>query len=400
MRYDFDTVIDRENSPYSYSLKWVGEGKGRLTDLMKTMMKYEELPQDRLCFFTADMDFKCPPEVVEALVKTAEHGIFGYSMPPEEYYQAVCRWFHDRFEWDFSPENIVVGPAGTHKLVEDCVKVFTKPGEGIIILTPCYGYRNDIEPQGRVYVEVPMINENEYYTVDYEALEKACADENNTMIIMCQPHNPTGRIFTEEEILKIGEICRKNNVLILSDEVHLDIVRKDQKALPMMKVLGPKGVLAATAVNKTFNVAGLAMSNLIVEDQELKEKIFSPFVLATPFGISAVIAAYTKCDQWVDELNAYLDQIIDYTIERFHKDLPKATFVKPEGTYVLWINFSGYGLSDEELDARIKSTGVMIGDGEMFDAANAKQYRRFCLTAPMVQIVDMCDRIAEAFKDL
>jgi len=402
-KYDFDTVVDRAHDPYSYSVKWVGEGQGRLSDTIKNFIGDDApIPEDRLVFFTADMDFKCPPELTESLIKTAEHGIFGYSSPGEEYYNAVCRWFRDRFDWEFSPKSIVPCASGTHQIIADCIEKLTEPGDGIIVLTPCYSYHGDISRSGRRFVGVPLINTDEYYTVDYDALEKACAEKNNTMIVMCHPHNPTGRVFTEEEILKIGEICRRNNVLIVSDEVHIDIARKGQKVVPMMKVLGPKGVLAATAVNKTFNVAGLAMSNLIVEDPELLEKVRKSMVMATPFGISAVITAYTKCDQWVDELNEYLDSIIDYAVDRFHKDLPKAKVVRPEGTYILWVNFSGYGLTDEELQERIRSTHVMVGDGTgaVCDGPIPKQYRRICLTAPMVQIVEMCDRLAKAFADL
>lgn len=398
MKYDFEQIVDRMHAPYSYSAKWNSEGM--MADRMKKMYGLEELPEDRLCFQTADMDFKCPPELIEAMIKTAEHGIYGYSEVPKEYYEAICRWFHDRFEWDFSPNNIFLTSSGTHDLIVKCVKAYTQPGEGVIVLLPSYNYHADIEPYGRVQVGVEMKNDNGYYTVDYEALEKACADKNNNLMVMMQPHNPTGRVFTEEELLKIGEICRKHGVIIVSDEVHIDIARKGQKVIPVMKALGTQGVITATAVNKTFNVAGLAMSNLIIEDPYLKAKfpVAKPF--STPFGISAVIAAYTKCDQWVDELNEYLDKLIDYAMERFAKDLPKAKIRKPEGTYVLWADFSGYGLSDEELAKKICDAHLGLSDGSRFDAVNPRQYYRICLTSPMSQVVEAFDRLAEAFKDM
>ena len=308
MKYDFDSIIDRAHAPYSYSAKWMDEGV--MAEMMRKMIGLDSLPDDRLCFQTADMDFKCAPELVEAMKKTAEHGIFGYSIIPDAYYAAVCRWFHDRFDWDFSPKSI-----------------------------------------------------------------------------------------TEAEILKIGEICRRNGVIIVSDEVHIDIARKGQKVLPIMKVLGPQGVISATAVNKTFNVAGLGMSNLIIEDPYLMARFKKGFPMSNPFGVSAVIAAYTKCDEWVDELNEYLDKLIDYTMDRFAKDLPKVEVVKPEGTYVLWLDFCGYGLSDEELAKKINATHLVLQDGKFFDETRAGQYRRICLTSPMSQVVEMCDRLAAAFKD-
>lgn len=397
MKYDFDSTVDRTNTPYSYSAKWKDEGM--LAQMVRAMMGVDALPDDRLCFQTADMDFKCAPELVEAMKKTAEHGIFGYSVTPDAYYEAVCRWFHDRFDWDFSPKSIVPTTDGTHDLICRCIESYTQPGEGVIVLLPSYNYHSDIESISRVQVGVQLINSHGYYTIDYDALEKACADPKNNLIILIQPHNPTGRIFTEEEILKIGEICRRNGVIIISDEVHIDIARQGNRVLPVMKVLGPQGVISATAVNKTFNVAGLGMSNLIIEDPYLMARFKKRLFLANPFGVSAVIAAYTKCDCWVDELNAYLDQLIDYTLGRFSRDLPKAEIVKPEGTYVLWIDFSNYGLSDEELAKKLNSTHVILVDGNFFDAEHAGQYRRICLTSPMSQVVEMCDRLAAAFND-
>ena len=397
MKYDFETIVDRAHAPYSYSAKWAD--RGFMAEMMAKMFGIPALPEDRLCFQTADMDFACAPALTQALIKTAEHGLFGYSMVPEEYYEAVCRWFRERFDWTFSPKNIFVSSAGTHELIAKCVQAYSQPGEGVIVLLPSYNYHADIEPFGRVMVGVQMHNDNGYYTVDYEALERACADKRNNLMLMMQPHNPTGRVFTEEELRRIGAICRENGVIIVSDEVHIDIARKGVKVLPVMKVLGTQGVISATAVNKTFNVAGLAMSNLIVEDPYLKAKFDGGFPMASPFGISAVIAAYTACDDWVDELNEYLDGIIDYALGRFAQDLPKVKVAKPEGTYVLWLDFSGYGLSDEALAERLTGTHIIIGDGQMFDAENPRQYRRICLTSPMAQVKELCDRLAAAFRD-
>lgn len=402
MKYDFDQVVDRIHAPYSYSIKWAGDGPAG--ELIKGMCGLEELPEDRISLFTADMDFKCPPQLTEALVKTAQHGIFGYSSTPKSYYEAVSRWFADRFDWHFSPDNVILGSNATHDLLARCVKTFTKEGEGVIVLLPSYNYHGDIEPFGRKFVGVQMINTNNYYTIDFAAFEAACADANNTMFIACHPHNPTGRVFTPEEIKKLGEICEKHGVLVVSDEVHIDIARKGQKVEPFMKVLGPKNCITATGINKTFNVAGLAMSNLIIENPELHKAYTAAnpgFGSASPFGISAVISAYTECDDWVDEMNVYYDKILTYVVDRFHKDLPKVKVAVPEGTYVLWFDFSEMGLSDEELNKRIADTHVLIGDGAGFEPATTPhQWRRMCLTCPMVQCEELCDRFAKAFADV
>lgn len=402
MKYDFDQVIDRIHSPYSYSLKWADGGLAG--DLIKGMCGLEELPEDRIALFTADMDFKCAPQITEALVKTAQHGIFGYSVAPKSYYEAVSRWFADRFDWHFSPENVIMGSNATHDLLARCVKTFTKEGEGVIVLTPSYSYHGDIEPFGRKFVGVAMVEKDAYFTIDFDAFEAACADKNNTMFIACHPHNPTGRVFTPEEITRLGQICEKHGVLVVSDEVHIDIARKGQKVEPFMKVLGPKNTITATGINKTFNVAGLAMSNLIIADPDLYKTYTTAnpsFGSASPFGITAVISSYTECDEWVDEMNAYYDKILNYVVERFHKDLPGVKVRVPEGTYVLWFDFSPLGLDDEELSRRITSTHVLIGDGAGFDPKTTPhQWRRMCLTCPMVQCEELCDRFARAFADV
>ncbi len=399
MRYDFDKVIDRTNAPYSYSLKWMN--KGPAAEALKEMNGDAMLAEDSLRFFTADMDFQCAPELIEAMIETAKHGIYGYSCTPAEYRPAICRWFKDRFDWDFKPEDIYAGWHGTHELIANCVKTYTNPGDGVIVLTPSYSFYADIEPLGREFVAVPMINTDSYYTIDFDAFEKACKEEKNTMFVTMQPHNPVGRVWTVEEMQKMADICRQNSVIIVCDSVHIDIARKNQKVIPFAKAVGSQGIIIATAINKTFNAAGLSMSNLIIEDPVLKEKYPSnPFEMATPFGISAVIAAYTKCDDWVDQLNEYLDKTLSYAVDRFKKDLPKAKVSMPEGTYVLWVDFSGYGLSDEELSKRFDSVNVLVTNGKGFGMAEGEQYKRICLTAPMVIVEEMCNRLEKAFAEL
>ena len=282
----------------------------------------------------------------------------------------------------------------------ELVKQYTKPGEGVIVLTPCYGYHGDVEGNGRVYVCVEMINDgNEYFTIDYEALEEACKDDNNTMIIMCHPHNPTGRVFTHEELNKVAEICRRDNVLIVSDEVHSDIIRKGVTFEPMMKACGPKGLIAATAVNKTFNLAGLAMTNVIICDPDLKPKETEFYGMPTPFGIQAVISAYTKGDAWVDALNEYCEENIDVCIDYIHKHLPKAKVIRPEGGYSINIDFSGYGLSDDEVVERIYGkAGVVLNSGLFFDDKRGKQIHRACLSSPRALCLEAFERIAKEFE--
>lgn len=390
--YNFDEVIDRTNNPYSFSAKWKGP------DYILNTLKVKPSRKDMICLETADMDFKVAPEIVEDLKKIVEHGIYGYSVIPMEYRLAVCNWYKTRQDWEFSPENIFYFP-GTHEAIAQCVKRYTKSGDGVIVLTPCYGYHSDVDANGRTYVPVDLINDgDEYFTIDYEAFEQACAKTCNTMFIMCNPHNPTGRVFTEKELKKLGDICRKHNVLIVTDEVHSDLLRKGQAFTPMMKACGSKGLIACTAVNKTFNLAGLAMTNVIIEDEALKPQAAAYFAMPSPFGVQAVISAYTKGAAWVDALNAYIDETIDLCIGFIHKNLPKAKVWKPEGGYSINIDFSGYGLSDEEVVEKIYvNAGVVLNSGLFFDDGRRTQVHRACLASPKSVCLEALSRIAEEF---
>ena len=395
MKYEFDEIIDRRNDKYSFSFKWKSPGY-ILDDL--GVKGYRD---DVICLETADMDFRVAPEIIEDLKNLCDHGIFGYSTIPASYKEAVCRWYKDRQGWEFSPEDIYYLP-GTHEAVAECVKLYTKPTEGVIVLTPCYGYHGDVEANGRKYVSVEMINDgNEYFTIDYEALEKACADENNTMIVMCHPHNPTGRVFTHEELNRVADICRKHDVLIVSDEVHSDIIRKGIVFEPMMKACGSKGLIACTAVNKTFNLAGLAMTNVIISDPELKLQAGDMYSMPTPFGIQAVISAYTRGDAWVDAMNEYVEGNIDACIDYIHTNLPKCRVIRPEGGYSINVDFSDYGLSGEEIVERIYvKAGVILNSGLFFDDRRGKKIHRACLSSPRKMCLEAFERIAEQFKEI
>ncbi len=394
MNYEFNKIIDRRNDPHSFSFKW------KSPDYILNDIGVRVSRDDLICLETADMDFTTAPEIIEDLKKLCDHGIFGYSLIPDSYREAVCSWYARRQGWHFGKEDIFYY-SGTHDAIAQLVKEYTKEGDGVIVLVPCYGYHGDVEPNGRRYVSVELINDgNEYFTIDYEALEKACCIENNTMLIMCHPHNPTGRVFTHEELNKVADICRRHGVLIVSDEVHSDILRKGQSFEPMMKACGEQGIISCTAVNKTFNLAGLAMTNVIIRDPALKMKEGGFYSMPSPFGIQAVISAYTKGDAWVDALNEYVDGNINACLDFIHEHLPGAKVLRPEGGYSLNIDFSGYGLSDDEVAERIYGkAGVILNSGLFFDDRRGKQVHRACLSSPRSLCLEALERIAEQFTD-
>lgn len=392
MKYNFDEVIDRAHEEGSYSSKWA-EGP-----FSASVFKAETTPEDRLCFFVADMDFRCAPEIVEAIGKVAKHGIFGYSATPDAYYNAIIRWMKDRFDMPVKREEIRCAH-GAHAAVIEAIEKLTRPGDGVIVPLPTYYYRNDVTSVNRYYIGFQMKNDNGYYTFDWEAFEKLCQEPQNTMVILQQPHNPTGRLWTEEEIRKIAEICRANNVIMLSDDVHMDFKRKENKVQPFINVVGPEGIVMITGLGKTFNLAGLSITNMIIQDEKLLAKMGPNRGMISPFSTAACIAAYTQCDEWVDQLNDYLDESIDYVVNRFHNELPGVKVWRPEGTYILWLDFTDFGLSNEELDERIAGqVHLGLSDGKGLEPPEGTIFRRFCVTSPKSVLAEAMDRLVACLK--
>lgn len=392
MKYNFDEVIDRAHEVGSYSSKWAD------TPRTADMFKADHVPADRLCFFVADMDFRCAPAVVDALKTVANHGIFGYSATPDAYYQAIIRWMKDRFGMDVKQEEIICAH-GAHSAIVEAIAKLTKPGEGIIVPQPTYYYRSDVAHDNRYYVGVQMNNDNGYYTMNWDALEKACKEPQNTAIILQQPHNPTGRIWTEEEIRKITEICRANNVLMICDDVHMDFKRKENKVVPFIKVVGPENIVMVTGLGKTFNLAGLSITNMIIQDEKLREKMGESHSMLSPFSTAACIAAYTQCDEWVDALNDYLDECINYVVDRIHNELPKVKVHKPEGTYILWLDFTDCGFTSEELTQRIAGEAhISLSDGAGMECPEGTIFRRWCCTAPKSVLKEGVDRLVKVLN--
>lgn len=389
MKYNFDEVIDRTHEAGSYSSKWAENER------MAGMFLTDKLPEDRLCFFLADMDFRCAPAIIEAVKTVANHGIFGYSATPVEYYNAVIRWMKDRFGMNVKQEEIICAH-GAHAAVIEAIAALTKPGEGVIVPQPTYYYRGDVAHDNRYYVGFQMKNDNGYYTWDWEAFEKLCKEPQNTAVILQQPHNPTGRIWKEEEIKKIAEICRANNVIMICDDVHMDFKRKENKVVPFINVVGPEGIVMITGLGKTFNLAGLSITNMIVQDEALRAKFGPKHSMLSPFSIAAAIAAYTQSDEWVDALNDYLDECVDYVVNRIHNELPKVKVCRPEGTYILWLDFTDLGLTSEELSKKIAGEAhISMSDGAGMEPPEGTIFRRWCCTAPKSVLKEGIDRLVK-----
>ncbi|MGE7926662.1 MalY/PatB family protein [Lysinibacillus xylanilyticus] len=395
MKYNFDEVVNRRNT---YSLKWDGE------DLIKTMGYTERYDYETIPLFTADMDLPAPQPLIDALHKTVDHRIFGYSVFPDEYFESIQLWFKKRHDWTIKREEIVYSPGTVHAL-NIAIKALTKPDEGIIIQRPVYPpFTAAIEGNGRVVRNNTLKCDAEgYYSIDFEDFEAKAKEENTTMFILCNPHNPTGRILTCEELKRLSDICEENNVIIIADEIHGDLIRRNQKFIPIAKVAkSTDHIITCTAINKTFNVAGLHCTNVIISNPEIRI-IFSDTMgmqLPSPFTISALIAVYNDGEEWLKQLTEYMDDTMAYVKNYLAEKMPTVKVRIPEGTYVMWMDFSGYGIPAQDVHDRIyNKANVLLEDGHLF-GIEGEDFQRICIPSPRPLIKEALERIAIEFQEI
>ncbi|QAA33165.1 MalY/PatB family protein [Clostridium manihotivorum] len=393
MNYDFDKLIDRRNTN---SIKW------------EFMHEFDKsVSDDTIPLWVADMDFPCAPEIIKALHQRVDKLIFGYSSnDTDRYYKAISSWYNRRFNWNIERQDIFYSP-GVVPAIGYLIEILTKPTEGVIIQNPVYHpFAISIRSNNRVVVNNSLINNNGYYEIDFDDLEKKAKDPNNKLLILCSPHNPVGRVWKKEELLKVGKICSDNNVIIISDEIHSDLIRKNIKHTPL-EVAFPEyktGIITATAPSKTFNLAGMQLANIIIHDKEIQDK-WKKYVneklnisLPTTFAITATEAAYLESEPWLEGLLNYLDENINFLEAFLKNNLPKTKFVKPEGTYLTWIDFSAYGYSNEEFNKlMIEKAKVLLESGTIF-GEEGKGYFRVNIACPRALLEEAFNRIAKALN--
>ena len=398
MTYDFDRPVDRRGT---YSMKWDGPS------LMESFFPgIGECEKEPLCVFTADMDFQCAESIREELQKIVDRNLYGYTglAPTAEvckpYYDAVTGWFKRHYGWEIDPETIVYTP-GTVNAVDIAIKTFSKEGEGVLINPPIYGpFAMSIEGAGRKVVRSPLINTGGYYTVDFAGFEEKAKDPNTKIFILCSPHNPTGRIWTPEELRRMYGICTANGVVVVTDEIHGDLIRKGETFHPMATVVDGKNLVSCTAANKTFNLADLKTTNVVIRDPEMRAQYSKSLGFTFPniFTIAATIGAYNGGQEWLDQVRDYLDGTIDWVLDFVKEKMPRVKIRRPEGTYVLWMDFRGYGLTPDEVNDRIlKKAGVVLERGEMFDQELGAGFQRICVPTQRAVIQECFRRMEEVF---
>lgn len=391
MKYNFDEIINRYGT---YCIKYDG-----LKNIVPTAN------ENTIPLFVADMDLKTSQPIIDAMHRVADFGMWGYSSTDAEpnYNKAVIRWFKDKHNLDINPEEITYSN-GTIEAINSIIKAFSKVGDGIILCRPVYGHFTECieEDTHRKVVDCHLIkDENDDYVLNYEDIEKKCSISNNRILIMSSPHNPIGRVWKKEELNKLAKICKRYNVLLVSDEVHCDIVRKNIIHTPIYNAVDDySNIIMLTAINKTFNLAGLQCSNVIIKDKFLRDRFLNEFGhrSPTPFTLAALIAAYTESDEWLDQVNDYIDENIDFTIHYLKKNIPWVKVKKPEGTYCLWLDFSECGLSGEEIHTRIyEKANVILQDGIVHDPKFGQYCQRVCVPVARSILKQALDRIKEQF---
>ena len=358
-----------------------------------------------LPLWLSDMEFKVADEITEALIKRVEHGFLGHSMPGDSYFESVQGWYKRRFNWTISKDSIFYSP-GVLPALGFILRGFTKKGEGVIIQEPVfYPFAELIEGTDRKIVNNQLINNDENYSIDFIDLENKLKDPNNTMLILCSPHNPVGRVWTKDELKKIVDLCQENDVLIFSDDLHCDLTRANVTHHPLKTISDYSKIITAVALGKTFNVGGVPISQIIIDDEELKQiwhketrkKHYISF--APPLDMVLTETAYNKCEYWVDEVMEYVEQNFDFLVDYLNKHLPKVKYKKPEGTFLAWINFGAYVDYEKLFELLITKYDLLIENGHVFGESGAG-YFRMTVACPQSMLEEGLNRIVKAIKEL
>ena len=356
MKYNFDEIVNRENTN---SVKY---------DLRKNVFGKEDV----IPMWVADMDFKTPDFIINAIKERAKHEVFGYSFRPDSYFQSIVNWVKRRHQWEIDSEWISFSP-GIVPAVNMAIMAYTNPGDKIIVQTPVYfPFFSAIKNNNRVQVENTLILKEGRYFIDFEDLAEKLKDAK--MLILSNPHNPGGSVWKKDELKRLGELCLENNVLVLADEIHADLVFKTHKFIPLASISEEiaNNTVTFIAPSKTFNMAALATSSVIVSNKELKEKydhvLDTVHVgLGNVFGTVASEAAYNYGDEWLDQLMDYLSENLDFAEDFFNTKIPEIKMIRPEGTYLVWLDCSQLNLNGKELkDFIIQDAKLGFNDGSMF----------------------------------
>ena len=381
MPYNFDEPVNRRNT---HSLKWD--------------VKEQELPM-----WVADMDFQTAPEIQKAIRERAAHGVFGYSIVPEEWYQAYLGWWKRRHDFSMEKEWLVFC-TGVVPAISSMVRKLTTVGENVLVQTPVYNiFFNSIVNNGRNIVESPLQYDGNTYHMDFEDLEQKLSDPQTTLMILCNPHNPVGRIWNREELGRVGDLCRKHHVIVISDEIHCDLTSPGQEYIPFASVSEScrKRSITCIAPTKAFNLAGLQTAAVVVPDSSLRHKVWRGLntdEVAEPnfFAVEAAVAAFTKGEAWLNALREYIQENKNFVEDYLKKEVPQIRPVSSQATYLMWLDCRKMqGCATEFTRYLREHTGLYLSEGRQY-GENANSFIRMNIACPRSRLEDGLKRFAKA----
>ena len=389
MPINFDEIIDRRN-----------------TSCLKYDFAAERgYPADILPFWVADMDFRAPASVITALKERADHGVFGYTQVKDDYFTVLQNWFQTRHNWTIERCDLIVTP-GVVFAVANAIRAFTRPRDAVLIQQPVYyPFANMIHQNERTLIDNPLRLIEGHYEIDFEDFAQKIIDHNVKLFILCSPHNPIGRVWQRAELEQLAAICLRHNVIVVADEIHEEFVRPGFRHIPFASLSEAAAAITITCTSpsKTFNLAGLQISNIFIRSADLRHR-FKEELSRTGFdepntlGLTGAKAAYEHGAAWHRELLAYLEENIARTKAFLAAHLPKVTLIEPEGTYLLWLDFSAYGLSDKELNEKIiRDAHLWLDDGPIFGAGGSG-FQRINIACPWKTLEQGLKNLAAAFS--
>ena len=384
MQFDFDKLIERRGT---HCVKWD-----------------KPMADDVIPVWVADMDFEVAPAITEALRRRVEHGVFGYVAVPDEFFQATIDWFARRHQWDIEHDwiqyTIGVVPALS------VVRAFTHPGDKVMIMTPVYNcFFSAVQNNDCQLVESPLIYDDATYRIDFDDLERKTQNGDVKMLILCNPHNPACRVWTVDELKRVGDICRRNGVLVLSDEIHCEFVYKDHHYTPFASIEGHQDItVTCVSPSKAFNIAGLQTALIVCANPEWRQRIerilcANEVNMLNPFGVEALIAAYNHGAPWMDALNEYIYGNYLLLHDTFARELPHLTVTRLEGTYLAWIDCRALDMTSEQLtQLLLDKARVMVNSGSMY-GSTGEGFIRINLATSRSRIIEALNRMIPLLRE-
>ena len=385
-KFDFDEIVERHAT---HAVKW------------------DKCPSDDVIpMWVADMDFKAAPCIINALKKRLDHEVFGYTQVPEEFYTSIINWFERRHNWIINRDWIDY-TTGVVPAFNAVIKAITNPGDNVVILTPVYNcFFSCIESNKCHAVEVPLTYNHDYsYFINFDALDKALSDHHTHTLLFCNPHNPAGRVWHKEELIKVNDLCLKHGVTVISDEIHCEMVMPGVHYTPFASISqeAQDNCITCGSPSKSFNIAGLQAAFIATSNPSTKELVNQALIdnqvnSLNPFGLEAFMAAYNHGESWIEQLNEYIAGNFQVMCDMMTKDLPAFHITPMEGTYLAWVDVTATGMSSAEVTKKILDDGkVMVNDGAMYGKAG-EGFIRINLATTRAMVEEGINRIINAMK--